>query len=108
MLRAVIGGALYLTAVGLLGVRLGIIIRRTAGAINFRRAADDRPARRQFPSGTWNNHFAKYLPAKAGMAVFNVNPEPTSLSPWPGFVVLLLYGAVTLAVGGLLLSRNDA
>jgi hypothetical protein len=33
VLRAVIGGALYLAAVGVLGLGLGTILRRTAGAI---------------------------------------------------------------------------
>lgn len=109
VLRAVIGGALYLTAVGLLGIGLGTIIRRTAGAItSFVGLLMIVPLVASFLPASWNNHFAKYLPAKAGMAVFNVNPDPTSLSPWTGFVVLLLYGAVTLAVGGLLLTRNDA
>jgi hypothetical protein len=33
VLRAVFGGALYLAAVGLLGIGLGFILRRTAGAV---------------------------------------------------------------------------
>ncbi len=33
VLRAVFGGALYLAAVGLLGIGLGVILRRTAGAV---------------------------------------------------------------------------
>jgi ABC-2 type transport system permease protein len=40
VLRAVIGGALYLAEVGLLGVGIGTIVRRTAGAV----AAPRRPS----------------------------------------------------------------
>jgi ABC-type transport system involved in multi-copper enzyme maturation permease subunit len=109
VLRAVIGGALYLTAVGLLGIGLGTIIRRTAGAItSFVGLLMIVPLVASFLPASWNDHFAKFLPAKAGMAVFNVNPDPTSLSPWTGFAVLVLYAAATLTIGGLLLTRNDA
>ena len=52
---------------------------------------------------------ARFLPAQAGMAIFNVVPDPRALPPpWAGFGVLLAYGAVSLAVGGLLLVRRDA
>ena len=35
-------------------------------------------------------------------------PSPDALSPWAGFAVLLGYGILTLAIGGLLLVRRDA
>ena len=42
------------------------------------------------------------------MAIFNVAPDPASLSPWAGFTVLLAYVALALLAGGLLLARNNA
>ncbi len=109
VLRAVIGGALYLAAVGVLGLGLGTIIRRTAGAITaFVGLLVIVPLVASFFPASWNEHVGKYFPARAGMAVFNVVPDPTSLSPWSGFAVLLLYAAVSLLAGGLLLTRRDA
>ena len=61
-----------------------------------------------FLPSSFQQWVGKYLPAQAGMAIFNVVPDPRALSPWTGFVVLLAYGAVALAVGGLLLARRDA
>jgi len=108
-LRAVIGGALYLAAVGVLGLGLGTIIRRTAGAITaFVGLLMILPVVTMFLPASWNENVAKYFPARAGMAVFNVVPDPTSLSPWTGFAVLLAYAAVALLAGGLLLARHDA
>ena len=104
-----IGGALYLAAVGVLGLGLGTIIRRTAGAITaFVGLLVIVPLVASFFPASWNEHVGKYFPARAGMAVFNVVPDPTSLSPWSGFAVLLLYAAVSLLAGGLLLTRRDA
>ena len=51
---------------------------------------------------------ARLGPEGAGMAIFNVVPDPRSLSPWAGFAVLLAYAAVSLAIAGLLLARRDA
>jgi ABC-2 type transport system permease protein len=109
VLRAVVGGALYLAAVGALGLGLGTILRRTAGAI----AALVGlllviPLVSTFLPAAWNDHLTRYLPAQAGMSVFRVVPDAMSLSPWTGFAVLVGYAALALVVGGLLLVRRDA
>lgn len=109
VLRAVTGGALYLAAVGALGIGLGTILRRTAGAI----AALVGlllvvPLVASFLPASWQADVVKYFPAQAGMAVFRVVPDPTALSPWTGFAVLLGYAALSLAAGAVLLTRRDA
>jgi ABC-2 type transport system permease protein len=109
ILRAVVGGALYLAAVGALGLGLGTILRRTAGAI----AALVGlllviPLVSTFLPAAWNEHLTRYLPAQAGTAVFRVVPDATSLSPWTGLAVLVGYATLALVVGGLLLVRRDA
>ena len=107
--RAVVGGALYLAAVGLLGVGLGTILRRTAGAVAaLVGVLVVLPLVTSFLPASWNAHVAKYFPAQAGMAVFRVGPDPTALSPWAGYAVLLAYAALALVAGGLLLVRRDA
>jgi ABC-2 type transport system permease protein len=109
VLRAVVGGALYLAAVGALGLGLGTILRRTAGAI----AALVGlllviPLVTTFLPAAWNAHLTRYLPAQAGMSVIRVVPDATSLSPWAGYAVLVGYATLALLVGAFLLVRRDA
>jgi ABC-2 type transport system permease protein len=107
--RAVAGGALYLAAVGLLGLGLGTILRRTAGAVAaLVGVLVLAPLVGSFLPTSFQESVAKYFPAQAGMAVFSVTPDPRSLGPWTGYGVLLAYVAITLAAGGLLLARRDA
>jgi ABC-2 type transport system permease protein len=109
VLRAVIGGALYLAAVGILGLGLGTILRRTAGAISaLVGLLVVIPIVAGFFPASFNESVGKFFPARAGMAVFNVNADPASLSPWVGFAVLVAYAALALIVGGFLLARRDA
>jgi ABC-2 type transport system permease protein len=109
VLRAVIGGALYLPAVGLLGLGLGTILRRTAGAISaLVGLLVVIPIVAGFFPASFNESVGKYFPARAGMAVFNVLPAPASLSPWVGYAVLVAYACLSLVVGGVLLARRDA
>ncbi len=109
VLRAVVGGALYLAGVGLLGVGLGAILRRTAGAVAaLVGLLFILPIVTGFLPSSFQEGIGKYSPAQAGMSIFNVVPNPDALSPWTGLAVLLAYGAASLAVGGLLLVRRDA
>ena len=109
VLRAVIGGGLYLAAVGLLGIGLGTILRRTAGAVAALVAMLVlTPLVSGFLPASFQESIGKYFPAQAGMSVFSVVPDPKALSPWAGLGVLLLYVAASLIVGGILLTRRDA
>jgi hypothetical protein len=109
VLRAVVGGALYLCGVGLLSVGLGTIFRRTAGAVAaLVGVLFVVPIVSGFLPTAFQNAIGKYFPAQAGMSIFNVVTDPRALSPWSGFGVLLAYGAVSLALGGFLLVRRDA
>jgi ABC-type transport system involved in multi-copper enzyme maturation permease subunit len=109
VLRAVFGGALYLAGVGLLGVGLGTILRRTAGAVAaLVGLLFILPIVTGFLPASFQETVGKYFPAQAGMSVWTVVPTPEALSPWAGFAVLGGYGVVTLAIGGLLLVRRDA
>ena len=107
--RAVAGGALYLGGVGLLGIGLGAILRRTAGAVTALVALLVlAPLVGSFLPSTMQETVIKYFPAQAGMAILSVVPDERSLSPWTGFAVLLSYGLFTLTAGGVLLARRDA
>jgi ABC-2 type transport system permease protein len=106
--RAVLGGALYLAAVGLLGLGLGALLRGTAAAVGalFGLLFAPQILVGLLPS-TWSDHLYGYLPAPAGIAVSNLRPAPTSLAPWTGFGVFCLYTAIVLALAAWRLRRRD-
>ena len=107
--RAVIGAALYLTVVGLLGLALGALLRNTAGAIaTLFGLLLILPLIVSFLPSSWSDKIDKYLPGSAGQAVINVVRDHNSLSPWVGFAVFCGYTAVALAAAAVLLLRRDA
>ena len=106
--RAVAGGSLYLAAVGLLGLGLGTILRRTAGAVAALVAVLVlAPLVGGFLPASFQESAGKFFPAQAGMAIFSVDPDPRSLTPWAGYGVLLAYVATALVIGAVLLARRD-
>jgi ABC-type transport system involved in multi-copper enzyme maturation permease subunit len=107
--RAVLGGALYLAAVGLLGLGLGALLRGTAAAVGALFGLLFAPQILVgFLPSTWSDHVYGYLPAPAGIAITNLRPDPTSLAPWTGFGVFCLYTAILLALAAWRLRRQDA
>jgi ABC-type transport system involved in multi-copper enzyme maturation permease subunit len=112
VLRAVIGGALFLTVCGMLAFGLGMILRHTAGAItagigllfvlfvliNF------------LPSN-WQNHVDKWIPFNAGSQIWNTiapTGNPPQFSPWTGLGVFAAYAAIAIIAGVFLFQRRDA
>lgn len=108
-LRAVIGAALYLTVVGLLGIGLGFLVRSTAGGIGalFGVLLILPVIFAALPS-SWNNAVGPYLPSNAGGALWSLHSDGPVLSPWVGFTVFCAWAAATLIVAGVLLRRRDA
>ncbi len=109
VLRAVAGAGFYLTAAGLLGLALGTILRSTASAIStlvsllfvlflLAQALPD----------PWNNDVAKYLPGRAGTALFTVRPDSNLLSPGTALIVLIAWLVAAYALAAVLLARRDA
>ncbi|MDT4914157.1 MAG: type transport system permease protein [Pseudonocardiales bacterium] len=109
VLRATIGGGLYLTAVGLLGFGFGALIRHTAGALSaffgtlfaLTVVADLLPT-------SWRNDVINYLPANAGSQILTVLPTARALPPWTGLGVLSLYALATITAASALITRRDA
>ena len=108
-LRAVIGTGLYLTVVGVLSVAFGFIIRPTAGGIS---AAIGLllvlPGLMNILPQSWQNDISPYLPSNAGAALYTQHPDPGTLAPWTGFAVFVLYAAVAVVIGAVLLQRRNA
>jgi ABC-type transport system involved in multi-copper enzyme maturation permease subunit len=110
VLRAVIGGGLYLAMIGMLGLGLGMIIRSSAGTIATLFGILFVPSIliSLLPSA-WKTTIGPYLPMNAGEQIFiAVNHDTNTLNPWTGFAVFSLYTAAALTIGFLLINRRDA
>ena len=107
--RAVLGGALYLTGVGVLGLGLGALLRNTAAAItSLFGLLFVVSIVVHFLPASWSDHIEKYLPSNAGTVITNLHPDPGTLGPWTGLLVFFLYAVVALVLAGVSLVRRDA
>jgi ABC-2 type transport system permease protein len=107
--RAVVGAALYLTVLGLLGLGLGAIVRNTAGGISaFAGLLFVLPPLMNVLPQSWNDAISPYLPGTAGERIMSITHDANALSPWAGFALFCGYTAAALAVAGFLLVRRDA
>ena len=111
VLRAVIGGALFLTACGMLAYGLGAILRHTAAAIS---AAIGLlfvlTVLVQFLPMSWQDNVDKWMPALAGGQVWatKVTPGSHQFPAWGGFAVLAGYAAVAIIAGLVCFRTRDA
>jgi formate hydrogenlyase subunit 3/multisubunit Na+/H+ antiporter MnhD subunit len=109
VVRAVLGAGVYLTFVGLLGLAIGTIVRRTAGAIaTLVGAVLVLPLLAQALPSPWNDDIAKFLPGGIGASLFSVRPVADRLSPAGALVVALVWLVATFAIATVLISRRDA
>ena len=107
--RAVLGSALFMTVVGLLGLGLGALLRNTAAGISALFGLLFAP---QLVLGllpeSMSDAAYRYLPTPAGAAVSYVDRDPLTLGPWTGFGLFCLYTAIALGLGAWQLRRRDA
>jgi len=112
VLRAVIGGALFLAACGMLAYGIGAILRHTAAAITasivllfvISLLINALPQ-------SWQVHVDKWVPAVAGSQIWAVKPatgSPPMFAPWTGFAVFCGYAVIALAAGLILFRKRDA
>ena len=114
VLRAVVGGGLYLTVLGLFALGLAAIIRHTAGAITtFVSIQLVLPlVDSAFPASI-GHPIGKFLPATIGNAMTATTAQGAhaaflpSYPPWRGFALLCAYAVGALVVGGVLMARRD-
>ena len=106
---ALLGTAGYLTAIGVLAVALGFLLRSTAGGITtLVGLLLVLPPLGFFLPSSWQDHLLPYLPSSAGSAVSTVASRPDLLSPTGGALVLLAWALVPLAAAAVSLVRRDA
>ena len=114
VLRAVVGGGLYLAVLGLFAMGLGSIIRHTAGALAaFVGVLLVIPLIVPALPTSLNHAIGKLEPFTIGNAMTSVNTHVGSgatpaFSPWAGLALLAGYAAVALGVGGWRMMRRDA
>jgi ABC-2 type transport system permease protein len=107
--RSVLGGALYVTLVGIFALGIGSILRNTAGGIAaFAGIFFVIPPLLSILPTSWNNAISQYLPSEAGAQLFSLHQGAHSLSPAAGGLLMLGYCALVVAVAAVLLVRRDA
>jgi ABC-type transport system involved in multi-copper enzyme maturation permease subunit len=109
VLRAVLGGGLYLTVLGLMGIGLGALFRGSAAAIAMLLGIIFVPQllMQLMPQG-WQTTISPYLPMEAGRQIYSVNHQPGNLGFWSGLGTLTLYAAAALSAGFVQIVRRDA
>jgi ABC-2 type transport system permease protein len=112
VLRAVIGGALFLAVCGMLAFGLGTLLRHTAGAITasigllfvlF--------VLINFLPANWQDHVDKWIPFNAGSQIWSTIPvqgNPPMFSPWTGFAVFTGYAVIAIVAGAVAFRKRDA
>lgn len=106
--RALLGAALLPTAIAVIGVALGALLRSTAAAVGVLVAMlFILPVLLPSLSGVWADA-AAYLPSEAGQAMSAVVEDSDQLSPLTGFCVIVGWVGAALAAAAFALRRRDA
>jgi len=107
--RAVIGAGLLMSALALLAVATGALLRHSAAGIAAMIAvALVLPGIAQALPAWWRNPINKFWPTAAGSQITNVYRASHSLEPWAGFALLCLFVAIVYAAAWTMLERRDA
>jgi ABC-2 type transport system permease protein len=109
VLTAVFGAGLYLTLIGLLGMFIGVLVRRTPAALAalFGLLAILPIVFFQIP-GRVTKNLGEYLPDAGEQAYHLLHGGPYALGPWQGLGVLAAYIAVAAVAAVALILRRDA
>ena len=107
--RAVIGAGLVLTALAVLSVAVGALLRHPAAAIAAMVAVlFVLPGIVQALPDSWRNPVTEFWPTLAGGQLSSVHISAHTLQPWPGFGVMCLFVAIVYAIAWTLFDRRDA
>jgi ABC-2 type transport system permease protein len=113
-LRSVAGSALYLAVLALLGLGVGTVVRRPAGAVSTSLGLLFAPLIvAMFLPGRGQELLLDYGPMTAGLAVQLTRPAgivagTVPVAPWTGFTVFCAYAAAALLAAFWLVGRRDA
>jgi ABC-type transport system involved in multi-copper enzyme maturation permease subunit len=108
VLRVVVGTAVYLTLIGVIGLFIGWIVRSTPGAlVAYVSLVLVVPVLLE-TLGHVGQNIGKFLPSSAGGRFAESIPDTYALTPWWGFAVLVGWVVVGLVVALVVLRRRDA
>lgn len=108
VLRAVLGGAAYLTAVSIIGFSMATVLRRTPGALAALFAVVlVLPILSNALPSPWDNNVSKLLPATAGESLFSTRSAPDILTTPRALIVLALWIIVTFGAAMIAVARRD-
>jgi ABC-2 type transport system permease protein len=106
--RSVLGGALYVTLVGIFALAIGAIVRNTAGGIaTFAAIFFVLPPLMFVLPQSWNNAASPYLPSDAGRQLFALQHASHTLTPLAGGALFAGYCAAAISIAAVLLVRRD-
>jgi hypothetical protein len=108
VIRVLLGGAFFVTTIGLLGLALGTLIRSTGGSIAaLLGLIFVVPIITGLLPGDWGS-VHKFIPDGGGEALVTVVRDHDVLAPLGGLVVLLVWIAVGLGAAAYTIVRRDA
>jgi ABC-2 type transport system permease protein len=108
-LRAVLGVALYMAALGVFCTGLAAIVRNTAGAISlFAGLMFVLPGVANLLPQSMQNAINPYMPSVAGGTIISGTHDAHTFSAWGGFGVFCGYTVLVLLVAAILMRRRDA
>lgn len=108
VLRAVLGAGLFLTLIGMFGLAIGTVVRRTPGALaTLFGIVLIYPLLAEALPDPWDEDIGKYAPLFAGQAMFSVRLDLDLLTPGEGLLVMLGWIAAWFVAAFVLLSRRD-
>jgi ABC-2 type transport system permease protein len=112
VLRALVGGGLYVAASGMFGFAFGALLRHTAAAITAAVAVLlVLPPLSNLLPGSWGDSVTGHFTSNAGQAITYAHQVPgggVNLSPWIGYAWFTVEWLVVLLVAAVLMRRRDA
>lgn len=109
VLRAVVGGGLFLAVCGLFAFAIGGILRHTAGAISATIGIlFVLPIIASTLPSSWQNNLDKFLPSNAGTAIWSTRHQLYMYGPWTEFGIFAGYTAALLIIALILFRTRDA
>jgi hypothetical protein len=106
VLGAVVAAGIAISAIALLGVALGAIIRHTAGAVAALPAVVYLPLVVSSLPAPWNTSIGKFTMLTAAFQTVALHPRPNLLSPTLSLLVVLAWPAVASVIAGWLINRD--
>lgn len=108
VVRVVLGSTVYVTAVAVMGVALGFLLRSTAGAIGtLIGGLTIGPGLLRLLPDSFTDATLKYLPSEAGSVLTTITPNPELLSSEGAHLTLAVWVVGLVAIAAWQLRRND-